>query len=132
MNIELRQPDIAQKTRLKIVDVDIHPKSSIEDLKPYLSNRWVDHIRTYGARTRQGFWPGGWVAREHGALKPCERAAPPCCRPKVRREHGGTLPEGGKPTPAFLCPSTSSAGSAGGPWSPKVVQFSKRWAPSAC
>ncbi len=28
MNIEVRQPDIAQKTRLKIVDVDIHPKSS--------------------------------------------------------------------------------------------------------
>jgi uncharacterized protein len=58
MNIELRQPDVAQKTRLKIVDVDIHPKSEIEDLKPYLSNRWWGHIQTYGARTRQGFLKG--------------------------------------------------------------------------
>jgi hypothetical protein len=58
MNIEVRQPDIAQKTRLRIVDVDIHPKSGIEDLKPYLSNRWWAHIQTYGARTRQGFLKG--------------------------------------------------------------------------
>src|SRR5882724_10544984 len=55
MNIELRQADISQKTKLKIIDVDIHPKSSIEDLKPYLSKRWWDHVQTYGARTRQGF-----------------------------------------------------------------------------
>lgn len=58
MNMEVRQPDIAQKTRLRIVDVDIHPKSSVEDLKPYLSNRWWAHIQTYGARTRQGFLKG--------------------------------------------------------------------------
>jgi predicted TIM-barrel fold metal-dependent hydrolase len=58
MNMEVRQPSLAQKTRLKIVDVDIHPKSSVEDLKPYLSNRWWNHIETYGARTRQGFLKG--------------------------------------------------------------------------
>src|SRR5262249_24232487 len=58
MNIELRQPSLAQKTRLKIIDVDIHPKSSVEDLKPYLSNHWWNHIQTYGARTRQGFLKG--------------------------------------------------------------------------
>ena len=58
MNMEVQQKDLAQKTRLKIVDVDIHPKSSVEDLKPYLSNRWWDHIQTYGARTRQGFLKG--------------------------------------------------------------------------
>src|SRR5207302_4192023 len=58
MNMEVRQPALAQKTRLKIIDVDIHPKSSVEDLKPYLSNRWWDHVQTYGARTRQGFAKG--------------------------------------------------------------------------
>ncbi len=58
MNIELRQPDLSQKTRLKIIDVDIHPKSAMEDLRPYLAQRWWDHYTTYGARTRQGFLKG--------------------------------------------------------------------------
>jgi hypothetical protein len=58
MNMEVREPALAQKTRLTIIDVDIHPKSSVEDLKPYLSNRWWNHIQTYGARTRQGFLKG--------------------------------------------------------------------------
>ena len=40
MNIELRQPDIGQKTRLKVIDVDLHPKSGMEDLKPYLAKHW--------------------------------------------------------------------------------------------
>src|SRR5262245_50074155 len=58
MNIELREPDLRQKIRLKITDVDIHPKSAMEDLKPYLSKRWWDHHVTFGARTRQGFLKG--------------------------------------------------------------------------
>ena len=58
MNIELRQPDVSQKTRLKITDVDIHPKSGMEDLRPYLAKRWWDHYTTFGARTRQGFLKG--------------------------------------------------------------------------
>ena len=58
MNIELRQPDVSQKTRLKVIDVDIHPKSGMEDLQPYLAKRWWEHYKTYGARTRQGFLKG--------------------------------------------------------------------------
>ncbi len=58
MHIEVRQPAIRSNSRLKIVDVDIHPKSSIEDLKPYLSKRWWDHVTTYGNRTRQGYQKG--------------------------------------------------------------------------
>ena len=58
MNIEVRQPAVAQKTRLKFIDVDIHPKSSIEDLRPYLSDRWWTHLQTYGTRQRQGFLKG--------------------------------------------------------------------------
>ena len=58
MNIELRQSDVRSNSKLKIVDVDIHPKSSVEDLKPYLSQRWWDHVTTYGARQRQGYLKG--------------------------------------------------------------------------
>jgi predicted TIM-barrel fold metal-dependent hydrolase len=58
VNMELRQPSIVQKTRVTVIDVDIHPKSSVEDLKPYLSKRWWDHVQTYGARTRQGYLKG--------------------------------------------------------------------------
>ena len=40
MNIEVRQPQVGAKARVGIFDCDIHPKSSLEDLRPYLSNRW--------------------------------------------------------------------------------------------
>jgi uncharacterized protein len=60
MNVELRQPVHAPKSqsRLDIVDCDIHPKNSLEDLRPYLSNRWWDHLQTYGLRPRHGFVKG--------------------------------------------------------------------------
>ena len=58
MNMEVRQSDIRSNSKLKIVDVDIHPKSAIEDLKPYLSQRWWEHLTTYGQRTRQGYLKG--------------------------------------------------------------------------
>jgi uncharacterized protein len=58
MNVEARQLIREQKVRPKIIDVDIHPKASIEDLRPFLSSRWWTHIQSYGARTRQGFAKG--------------------------------------------------------------------------
>jgi uncharacterized protein len=61
MNIEARDLTGAHKaanSRTTIIDVDIHPKSGIEDLKPYLSKRWWDHLTTYGNRQRQGFLKG--------------------------------------------------------------------------
>ena len=58
MNIEATQLVRENKTRTKIIDVDIHPKASIEDLRPFLAKRWWDHLETYGARTRQGFAKG--------------------------------------------------------------------------
>jgi hypothetical protein len=46
MNIEVRQPargaNESGEARIGIFDCDIHPKSSLEDLRPYLSNRWWD------------------------------------------------------------------------------------------
>src|SRR5260370_17383423 len=62
MNVELRQPARAQnaktKARLEIVDVDIHPKNTLEDFRPYLSNRWWDYLQTSGRRSRNGFVDG--------------------------------------------------------------------------
>ena len=46
MNIEVRQVERNAKTKLQIIDCDIHPKSSLEDLRPYLSNRWWDYAQT--------------------------------------------------------------------------------------
>jgi hypothetical protein len=45
MNVEAGQLARAtsagqRKARTGIVDVDIHPKASVEDLRPFLSQRW--------------------------------------------------------------------------------------------
>jgi predicted TIM-barrel fold metal-dependent hydrolase len=58
MNIEVRQPQLGAKARVGIFDCDIHPKSSLEDLRPYLSNRWWDYLQTYGQRQRHGYVKG--------------------------------------------------------------------------
>jgi predicted TIM-barrel fold metal-dependent hydrolase len=58
MNVEARQLDRSDKTRVRVIDCDIHPKSSLEDLRPYLSNRWWDYVQTYGARTHHGYVKG--------------------------------------------------------------------------
>jgi len=42
MNIEARQVERSTKAKLQIIDCDIHPKCTVEDFKPYLSNRWWD------------------------------------------------------------------------------------------
>jgi hypothetical protein len=57
MNIELRQGvrERRAQSQLDIVDCDIHPRNSFADLRPYLSNRWWDHLQTYGLRPRHGF-----------------------------------------------------------------------------
>ena len=62
MNIEVRQPargaTDSGKARVGIFDCDIHPKSALEDLRPYLSNRWWDYLQTYGQRQRHGYVKG--------------------------------------------------------------------------
>src|SRR2546421_568381 len=60
MNIELRHPLSETRARLKpaVIDCDIHPKASLEALRPYLSNRWWDYLQTYGLRSRHGFAKG--------------------------------------------------------------------------
>ena len=58
MNMEVRQLERSAKARVGIVDCDIHPRNSLEDLRPYLSNRWWDYLQTYGQRQRHGYVKG--------------------------------------------------------------------------
>jgi predicted TIM-barrel fold metal-dependent hydrolase len=58
MNVEIRQPASGTEVRVGIIDCDIHPKSALEDLHPYLSNRWWDYLQTYGQRQRHGYVKG--------------------------------------------------------------------------
>ena len=57
MNIQ-HQRIRSQGKKLGLVDVDIHPKSSIEDLRPWLSNHWWHYLQTYGSRHRHGYVRG--------------------------------------------------------------------------
>ena len=58
MNMEVRQPERSAKARVGIIDCDIHPKNSLEDLRPYLSNRAWASLQTYGQRQRHGYVKG--------------------------------------------------------------------------
>lgn len=49
---------IRAEQKLKIIDVDLHPKTDNKDLKPFLSQRWWDYLQTYGTRQRHGFQTG--------------------------------------------------------------------------
>src|SRR3979411_3504285 len=58
MNMELKGPLRAQKSKLDIVDCDIHPKIALDQLRPHLSTRWWDYLQTYGARQRHAYVKG--------------------------------------------------------------------------
>ena len=50
---DARQRENAQ--RLAVIDCDIHPAPrSPADFLPYLTQRWQDHMKTFGAHVRQG------------------------------------------------------------------------------
>lgn len=58
MNIEVRAPQRAGKTKLDIVDCDFHPKLTLAQMRPYLSNQWWNYLETYGNRSRHGYVKG--------------------------------------------------------------------------
>src|SRR5262245_29924739 len=58
MNLELRQPVRAAKSRIGIVDCDVHPRAQMELMRPYLSDHWWRYLETYGIRQRHGFAKG--------------------------------------------------------------------------
>jgi predicted TIM-barrel fold metal-dependent hydrolase len=58
MNVTVldRQPDADKQSQLGFVDCDVHPYTkSPADLDPFLSERWREHRRTVGARSRSPF-----------------------------------------------------------------------------
>jgi predicted TIM-barrel fold metal-dependent hydrolase len=59
MNVEAPRSSFGQRTTSLLVDCDIHPRPrSLDDLRPYLSQRWWDYIHTYGLRRRHGYAKG--------------------------------------------------------------------------
>src|ERR1700739_3627363 len=52
MNMELKAPLRAQKSKVEIVDCDFHPKITVEQLRPHLSARWGASLQTYATRQR--------------------------------------------------------------------------------
>src|SRR5215469_3323534 len=58
MNMELKAPLRAQKSKVEIVDCDFHPKITFEQLKPHLSQRWWQYLQTYGIRQRHAYAKG--------------------------------------------------------------------------
>jgi uncharacterized protein len=53
MNVAVRNPKAAQ--RLMVVDCDIHPTyRTISELFPFMSERWRDHMATFGTHFRHG------------------------------------------------------------------------------
>ena len=42
-----------------LIDVDIHPRAhGLEEFRPFLSQRWWDHLQAWGLRARHGFTEG--------------------------------------------------------------------------
>ena len=63
-----------------LVDVDLHPKlARLDDLRPYLTDRWWRHLTTYGARYRHGYAKGF----------PYPKVQPLACRRDAWPEGGG-------------------------------------------
>ena len=49
-------PQKAARTRLKIIDCDVHPSlHSRDDLNTFLPKRWQEHLKTFGSHVRNPF-----------------------------------------------------------------------------
>src|SRR5712672_4559795 len=60
MNVQFRTaPSASVSVKTAIADCDIHPaRRSLDDLLPYMAQRWHDHIKTYGQQAYQGMMDG--------------------------------------------------------------------------
>ena len=78
--LTLERPVAATAVDTGIIDCDVHPKvRSLADLRPYLSERWWQHLQTYGLRARHGFARG----------MPFPKATPMACRRDAWPAGGG-------------------------------------------
>ena len=59
MNVLAPQRATTSATKLSVIDCDIHPRvKHLSDLKPFMTERWWNHLNTYGGRTRHGHQKG--------------------------------------------------------------------------
>lgn len=59
MTRELPYPDPDKPSnRLCVIDCDVHPKCSMDDLKPFMAKHWLDMLDVLGPRPRHGFVSG--------------------------------------------------------------------------
>jgi predicted TIM-barrel fold metal-dependent hydrolase len=71
---------VVRPNRLAVIDGDVHPAwKSIEDLRPFLSKQWWEHLQTYGSRRKNGSVYG----------EPYPKSAPLACRRDAWPEEGG-------------------------------------------
>ena len=87
MNMELRAPLRAQKSKVEIVDCDFHPKITLEQIKPHLSERWWQYLQTYGVRQRHAYAKG----------YPFPKATPQAARRDAWPPGGGLPASGARP-----------------------------------
>src|SRR5258708_21862784 len=85
-----RETEPKARTRRALIDCDFHNElDSIKDLFPYLSQRWRDHIETYGTRGPGGAYyprfmdhradarpPSGRRSGSGGAVSPADFLPP--------------------------------------------------------
>jgi len=56
MNLQIApEPLLRQASRVGLVDCDIHTKSSLEDMRPFLTERWWSYLQRYGSRVHHGY-----------------------------------------------------------------------------
>src|ERR1700722_12312731 len=71
-----REQEISAKSRLKIIDCDIHPSlHARSDLYPFLAARWQEHLKTYGDHLRTPYIGTTPYPRSSPPVSP--RRAPP-------------------------------------------------------
>jgi len=69
-----RETETPARTRRALIDCDFHNElDSIKDLYPYLSQRWRDHIDTYGARGPAGAYYPRFMDHREDARPPSGR-----------------------------------------------------------
>jgi predicted TIM-barrel fold metal-dependent hydrolase len=69
-----RAPQQTRRTRRALIDCDFHNElDSIKDLYPYLSQRWREHLDTYGARGPAGSYYPRFMDHREDARPPSGR-----------------------------------------------------------
>ncbi len=91
MNAPLRDVKAAQ--RLMIVDCDIHPiQRSGDDLNPFLTKHWQEHMASFGPHVRQGLgerisWPRMMASGQRADAYPKEGGPPGSSYELMKRQH---------------------------------------------